>query len=57
MKRTIIQVSEEQLEYMLDNLPAPSENDSSEVRVLRDKLREALNECRVESGKSVQDYN
>ena len=58
MKRTIIQVSEEQLEYLLDNMPPPSNDDPSWIPSLRERLTESLNDCRNEQGgSSVSDFS
>lgn len=57
MKRTIIQLSEEQLDYLLDSLPVPSEDESPIIRSLRDRLQQALLELRQDqAGRAVADY-
>lgn len=57
MKRTIIQLSEEQLDYLLDSLPAPSEEESPIIRSLRERLQQALLELRQnQAGRAVADY-
>lgn len=58
MKRTIIQLSEEQLDYLLDSMPIPTEDESPIVRSLRERLQQALLEMRQDKdGKAVADYS